>query len=209
MIIDAILLLLIVLTAFLYWRKGFIPTVVSFCQWVGSMILAFMFFGRLREFIEAETDIDEQLIEYFAAKFDAGFSQSAGFGLLPKTLSELAGTITEQASVAAAEGLVRMILSVAAFFLILLSVKFFAYLIGRPFRKKKKGPLKIIDRAAGGILGIIIGMIYCLLVLALLPVITGILPENAAAALEKDMSESTFSEVLYLQNPLLLLIQGF
>ncbi len=212
MIIDGILLIFIVLTALRYGHRGFVVSVVSFAQWAGGLILGLLFFGRVRTWLADSTQIDERMTEFFTARFADGFGQTAGYDLIPKSMNGLAGEApvaaaqANSAAQAAASGLTRLILSVAAFFLIILAVKLAAWLICLPFRNKEGGPLRAVDHAAGGFLGILIGIFLCLLSLALLSVLMGVLPEGAAVFLKKTLDASSFSGILYQQNPLLLMI---
>lgn len=129
---------------------------------------------------------------------------------VPKALSGAVNGLADKAAGEAAERFTGIIMSLLGFLLIVFAVWMIVAIIRYIYKRGKKTSvlLGFTDRALGMTLGLVKGIIAaCLVVAALVPVVTIIAPSALTGVLGA-LEESHITRVIYDVNPLLLIIHG-
>ena len=126
---------------------------------------------------------------------------------IPGLFREWAGNTADYAAKETAQNITGFILMVLAFLAIILSIKLVLFLITHLLSKKyNDGPLAFIDSAGGMILGVILGVFYVLVILAVLVLVLHWLPQNTQDVIMDYLNRSYFTGIIYDNNPLLTLL---
>lgn len=229
--IDGGVGLILLVAAVLGAAKGIGDTVLRILGFIGGLVLAVFFSGRVSEFLAGTKLHDvlylhiyqiirpgaEDALEQSVGTQSDAVTSVVGHGpdsygsLLPKSLSGLATTLEDKAAEVATERLTSIAMSVLSFALIVLAVWLVVLIIRLIFKSGKKNVFVIgfFDRLLGFILGIIRGtLISCVAIAALIPVTTLIAPDKVAEMLEA-LHSTYVSGIIYDVNPIMLLINHF
>ena len=126
--------------------------------------------------------------------------------ILRKQSSDLTGMLAE-------EGILRLthtFLTILSFFLIVLAVALVAALLSRIFSKQYQGGfLGFTDWLLGGVMGIISGLFYVFVFLAVITPLTAMFMPSLSETLAQSFSESRVAGDLYDNNFLLLFFRDF
>lgn len=209
MIMDLITVLILLLTAFHYARKGIVRTILGAFSWVLCITLGFRFTDNVRSWLNENTRIGALLRQSFAAKITGSNDHSELFSSLPNLIREGVQQTEQNAVNEIAAQLTAAVLSILAFFLIVLAVKIVIGLISLLFSKKHQGgAVGTVDGIIGFAAGIFIGCFLILLLYALLIPGMHFMPDSLAEAVTNSLNHSFFSGTIYYDNPLLKWLEG-
>ncbi|MDD5922408.1 MAG: CvpA family protein, partial [Eubacteriales bacterium] len=184
MVMDLITVLILLLTAFHYAKKGIVRTILGAVSWVLCITLGFRFTDNIRSWLDENTGIGVLLRQSFAAKLTGSNENSELFSSLPNLIREGIQQTEQNAVNEIAEQLTTAVLSILAFFLIVLAVKIVISLISLLFSKKHQaGAVGTVDGIIGFAAGILIGCFLILLFYALLTPGMNLMPESLAGAI--------------------------
>lgn len=191
MICDIVLGIILLLSMFSGIKKGFTATLLNFFNWFVSIIIAFLFYDKVKEFLIINTSMLKNLTK-------------STYHMLPTIFDEIILNNKENSAVAIAE----FLLAVISFLIIIAIIKLISYLISLLFSKKHhSGIISFTDSLLGLGIGLIRGVVICLLLLILLiPILNFIWPEVSTMVTD-NMNESYLASLIYMDNPLLTILQ--
>ena len=175
------------------------------------MIAAFLFASRLREFLTEKTELYQRIFTLYQNKLSLSPDTSGdSASSLPLILGRSFNTAAEDTSRLLADKLTGLTMTVLCFILILLAVKFVLFLLTLALSKREnKGFAGFVDGVLGLIAGMIKGIIFVFLFLALLlPAINLISPASTQLVLGS-LESSSFARTLYDSNFIVLILNDF
>ncbi len=235
MIIDIALIVILLISGGLAYRKGLAVSMVSMLSWVVCVIGGLLFNTPIKEWLISKTGIDEYIHGVLFAKSQASLNEGdldgglLGFPdlfefpalkedslmgkattLFGKTDDLLAflktpiDSISHTISQNVADKITDLLMSIIAFFIIVLAAKLFCGLITILMSKKyHQGVVGFFDGVGGLCFGVIRGAIIILLIfVALIPVIAMVSHDNSSLIMEQ-LSTSKAAEFIYNKNFLL------
>lgn len=202
--VDIAICIIVFVSAVCYAHIGFARTVISALQWVLCLVCGFMFSDDIKELlykIGIGPGMEKSIAAAISKKADDSLTS------VPGLFREWAGNTADYAAKETAQNITGFILMVLAFLAIILSIKLVLFLITHLLSKKyNDGPLAFFDSAGGMILGVILGVFYVFVLMALLVLILHWLPEGTQDAVMDYLNSSSFSGIIYDNNPLLTLL---
>ena len=203
MVMDIMVLILFAGTVFFSMRQGFALTVVNFLRCIASLVLGFLFCDDVRDWLLANTGVgtfvEKKVQAELTASLTTAVEESDLYQMLPSILRKQSSDLT---GMLAEEGILRLthtFLTILSFFLIVLAVALVAALLSRIFSKQYQG----------GFLGIISGLFYVFVFLAVITPLTAMFMPSLSETLAQSFSESRVAGDLYDNNFLLLFFRDF
>ena len=214
MVMDIMVLILFAGTVFFSMRQGFALTVVNFLRCVASLVLGFLFCDDVRDWLLANTGVgafvEKKVQAELTASLTTAVEESDLYQMLPSILRKQSSDLT---GMLAEEGILRLthtFLTILSFFLIVLAVALVAALLSRIFSKQYQGGfLGFTDWLLGGVMGIISGLFYVFVFLAVITPLTAMFMPSLSETLAQSFSESRVAGDLYDNNFLLLFFRDF
>lgn len=208
MFLDIVVAAILILTMVSGFRKGFIYTFTHTLGWLGAMIVAFFFASPLRQFLIDSTQLDEQIYRLFYDKLSlSSGSLTTSTDTLPLILGKGIDTAASEAAQTIASRLTELTMTILCFLLIFLAVKVVAFFLTLALSKRQnKGFVGFLDGLLGLVAGMIRGIIFVFVFLALLlPVVNLVSPASTQLILDS-LDASYFSRTLYDSNFIMLII---
>ena len=207
MIMDLVVILILAVTIFLTMRKGFALSVAGFFRGFISLVLAWVFCDDVAELLSAKTELHALIQSRISSAISDKLSQTDIYNMLPQVIKHNASisVISDEIS-----KLSNAILTIIAFFIILLLVRIIISLMCLFFPKKKRsGFTGFTDGLLGLVFGTFLGIINIFVFFALLfALISFILPQHIEFF--DTMFENSFIALdLYNNNFLLKLLYDF
>lgn len=209
MIMDCITCAIVLLTAILCARKGFALTIMSILQWFVCIVVGLLFCTKVKSFICSNTSIDDSLKSFFSEKFANSITNTSAFNAMPKLFDSWMKDASDYVASETASGVTSIILTIASFILIVIAIKLICWLITRLISKKHHdGVVGFVDGFFGFIFGAGLGIIYVLIIFAILVPVLGLLPSSVSGFITNSLDTSYFSGQLYDHNFLLELVKN-
>lgn len=211
MIFDIALLILILIFAINGFRKGFVYTLITSVGWIAALTGAVFGVMYLSDFLKSHGILFDRLTEIFRVRFSAETDTlTPAVSSMPGPIGEVLDSMIDGVSDTVASGFAGVcytVLLFAAFFIVL---KLILWLILRIFSKKyNDGFSGFFDGIFGAIFGIVKCAIFiCVLLLIMMPVANMISPD-LTEQFAQQMDESILTKLIYDNNPVSILIQGF
>lgn len=162
MILDGIILLILIIAFVIGYRSGLANTVSHLGGWLLSAILAIVFSGPLKSYLFENTKIDDNFHEKFVLSLNKDNIQSVP-SLFSDQLTQAKMRLVEQTSTQ----LTDMAMGIFSFVIIFVGVKLIAVAFKYLFSKKhSKGIIKFTDGLLGAALGLVIGVIVVIALMA-------------------------------------------
>ncbi len=193
---DLVLLLVLGLFAFLGWRRGFVRMCFRLFSFLGSLLLARLFSPMVGDALKTTTYY-QQIVEQLTpdtAMMPVSFSRAALLGGL-QTQTEQIGTY-----------LADQIVGILAFLLVFLAARLLLFFLERILSGIVSLPLlNLTNHTIGLVLGTLEGFLILCVLLAGVAVFA---PLQGDGALNQAIEQSGPARVLYLNNPLLSLVEN-
>lgn len=231
-VLDGIFVLIILICVFVAWRRGFVHTVLSLVGFIASAAVAGYYCGRVAQFfyekvlaqplydsilkkvltlvptgeiINNVENIGEVLPGFVQVLFSAAAVKTNE--QIAQTLSGTAEAVARTVCDAVAAPLLLSLLSLVAFFvlfgLLMVIVNILVSLVGKVFELPV---LSGINRLLGGIIGVLNGVLLCLVAAAILKLFIG-LTNNANGLINTGVLEATWFVSYFVDyNPILSLL---
>lgn len=214
MVMDIIAGIIFVGAVILSMRKGFALTVINFIRVIASIILGVLFCDDLRDWLLETTGLglwmEETLQKRMADTLSSAWMETDLYEALPEMLQKETLSLTGSLAGEGAASLSGMFLSMVSFFLIVLGVGLVCSLLNRIFSKQYNGGFfGLLDWLLGGIMGILSGLFYVFVFLALIVPVTALFMPDLSETLMASFAESRFAGSLYDNNLLLLIFRDF
>ena len=207
--VDIAVCVVVFISAVCYAHIGFVRTVISLIQWVACLACGLFFADDIKNFIY-EIGIGKNIEKSIAAGLAEKAEESQILKTVPSLFKDWAGSAADYAANETAASITGIIITVFAFLMLILAVKLVLFAITHLLSKKyHDGPLAFIDSTGGMIIGVVLGVFYVFVAMALLVLIMNWLPEGAADTVRSYLDSSYFSGILYDNNPLLTMVHLF
>lgn len=211
MILDIIVIVIMVLCMVFGFRRGFVHTFVHTLGWFGAMIAAFFFTSQLKDLLTEKTTLYDQIFTMFSDKLSLSTdSVTSSAATLPLILNRSVNSATAEASNLLSTKLADLTMTILCFVIIFIVVKALLFFITLAFsRKQNKGFVGFFDGLLGLVVGMIRGIIFVFIFLALLLPITNLVSPASTQLILNSLSASYFSRTLYDSNFIVLIINDF
>ena len=207
MIMDLIILAVFALTVYMTMRKGFVMSVVNFLKGFVSLIVAWIFCDDMADWLMNKTEAGIKTMTLLSDSLTSKWESSDIYLSLPEVFKE-SGEFATSLIESGTEKLTSTLLTIICFALIVFGLRLILSIIGNLLsHNHNKGFAGAMDWFLGSVLGIILGLIYVFVLLALMvPVLSLVIPEHCQTVLTW-LDESFVAGHLYNNNLLLMLFR--
>lgn len=201
-VVDIVIVAIILLSVFLGYRKGLIALAIKLCAFIIAIVIAFILYKPVSNFVINTTNIDETIENSILEKvndvikedkdkeLESELIESAKTGMLPETAKTISDNIVSG-------GVMILLFIIARIGLIF--VTSLANVVA------KVPVIKQINKTGGIIYGFLRGTILIYVVLLLISVIGQINPKNSVYL---DVNESYIGKIMYENNVLDILFKN-
>lgn len=209
MAMDIAILAILILTIFMTMRRGFALSVVSFCKGFVSLIVAWIFCDDAADWLMNQTEIGVRTMAKITEGLSCKWESSDIYLALPDLFKENGGNEFSQSLILDGSAkLAQILLTIVCFVLIVMALRLVLAIIGSAFsHKNNKGFTGKIDWFMGLLLGMILGVLYVFLFLALLVPVAGLIVPEHCQTIMGWLEESMIAGDLYNNNLLLILFR--
>ena len=209
MVMDIAILIVLILTIFLTMRRGFVLSVVSFFKGFVSLVIAWIFCDDAADWLINKTEIGIRTMERINAGLSAKWESSDIYMSLPDLFKESGGSqLSESLILDGSAKLAQILLTIICFVLIVAVLRLVLAIIGSAFsHKNNDGFAGKVDWFLGLVLGIILGVLYVFVFLALLVPVAGLVAPEYCQTIMGWLNESVIAGDLYNNNLLLILFR--
>ena len=209
MYIDAIVAIIILFTMVQGYRKGFVFTLLHMVSWIFAVVLGFVFYPKIVNFINDKTSLHNTIHTSISNKLmdDASSATSQVVNGLPSIMQNAMNSATNSVAVSISDGISNIILNIIGFMIIIVIIKLISLTISTLFSKKSNqgiigGLDGLLGLLAGGIKGVVIVFIF----LALLVPITSLWGNTI---LLDSLNDSYIARDLYDNNLIFVVLNDF
>ncbi len=200
MLADAFVVAVVVIAIVIGHKMGFLKSVISVVSYVASIILSFLFYPILSDFL-----VKTPLYPFFVEKLNKNYLSSEKFALSEDSF--FAGYLNkgiESATEGIAGAMAQLFINIIAFVIIIILSKIAIRLIAKALNVFTKLPvIKQFNRLGGAIAGAFIGVLMVYIVFALVVVIS---PLKEESKIMTEIEKSSFASEMYENNILLELL---
>lgn len=208
MILDVFVIGILLFSTIAGVKKGFARTCFSFMQWFICMIAGFFLCVPVKKCLISYTTLDESIKNYVANQIKTSIEESTLYQSLPDLFGAWLQADGKGFVYDSSTSLTDIILTVLAFLLILLAMKFVGGLLMLLFSKDyHSGVIGFLDSLLGFLFGGVRGILILLVFFALLVPALTLLPGTLSATLKTAMDQSLIASILYDDNLLLILLR--
>lgn len=213
---DAVILILILVSVVLGYVQGFTRTFLHTAGWLLALVLGFVWYPAVVDVLKDNTDLYDTMYLSAADKLssvvtsgttlDSLAEGTAGGALLqiPAILFQILQSATETVTDALAGNIAELMLKLVALLLIVLAIKLIFWLLTALFSKKEnKGLTGWFDGIFGAVLGGLKGIAVVLILLAFL---APAMELSSGDFLSDSLAQSKLTRRLYNDNVVLLLV---
>jgi len=207
MILDGIIIIFLIFSAYLGYKKGLTTILISLLGFIIAIILAFMFKSTLANFVIETTDVDITMKQFIGEGIDKAI-QSKADTTVPKNNSFYT-SIVENMGVnetvdTLSSNVVKFILETAAFILIFLAVTTCAFILQMMLNVVFDLPILSSINSIGGVgIGLLMALFKIWIVLAIVSMIVPMYGQ-----LKTIIDSSTITKMLYDTNILVKLLSS-
>ena len=214
MVMDIMVGIIFFGAVILSMRKGFTITIINFIRVIASIVLGVLFCDDLRDWLLEKTGLglwmEETLQKRMADTLSSAWAETDLYAALPEMLQKETLSLTGALAGEGAASLSGMFLSMVSFFLIVLAVGLVCSVLTRLFSKQYNcGFFGLLDWLLGGVMGLISGLFYVFVFLALIVPVTALFMPGLSETLMASFAESRIAGSLYDNNLLLLIFRDF
>lgn len=176
-ILDAFILIIILIFGFLGYRRGLVLSIISLTSVILSFIAAKLFYIDLAANISANTELDTKISLYITEKLNAAYpggnvtlsadnSNSSIQWIVTKLFHS--DTIINNTVNSISSQITAVILNIISFVILFIAVLIIIKLIGLILNKLAKLPvLNFINKVGGSAVGIIKGVLLCMILITI------------------------------------------
>jgi len=213
MILDAIIILIILLSAVLGFRRGLVFTLVHSVGWFASLALAYVLTPFAKTFCMEHTDLYDKLHAMVTAKFNVSLeSVDATLESLPEAVQpDLLSLTTESDSLleGISKGFTDVFFTILVFVALFLIFKIFFWIVLHLFSKDyRDGFANFADGLFGFLFGLIRGGILVLVLMALMIPLVNLISDDWTLWLNDQLQQSYIAQAVYYNNILLIIQAG-
>jgi len=210
--IDIFILVTIVLFTILGFKNGFVYTLFFVLGWLIAIVIAFFTRHKVQDFLMDSTPVYDWYHDHvygMCLNFVTQYTEKLS-GDLPGMLGQAVTSMGDKIAQDAASQIATASFGVFSFIGTVIVIKLILSIITFALSKKyHRGFVGSVDAIFGAILGIAQGFIIVFIALILiLPISLAVNPDLFDLA-AKTLKESFIAETLFLNNPLIELVDGF
>ena len=214
MVMDIMVAVIFVGAVFLSMHKGFALTVINFVRSIAALVLAFLFSDDLRDWLAEhtglETWIQGKLTEYLGASLSSAWEDSDLYRIMPDLLQKQTASLANSFGEESAIQLTSTFMGILSFCLIVVAIGLAASVLNHLFSKQYNGGFfGFVDWLLGAAMGVVTGVIYVFVFLAVITPVTALFAPDISAGLANSLAESHVAGMLYDNNLLLLFFRDF
>jgi len=208
MIMDLIILGIFVICLVVSMIRGFALTIIGFCKGIASLVVSWIFCDDLAEYLTTNTAIGENVEAKINSYLTSKWETSQIYQSLPELFKNGSGDFSQSIINGGSEKLASLFMTILCFILIWVAIKIVLILISHLFSKKHRdGAVKKVDTFLGFIFGVVSGVFYVYLFLALLVPVTGFIIPNQTETIMGWFEGARVAQWMYDNNLLLILFR--
>lgn len=211
MFFDIIVGLILIVTMVFGFRKGFVFTIVHALGWFGAMVIAFFASSPIRSLLVKYTTLDDKAYSMFYDKLSLSSDTLATTAdSLPPVFRSGFNAMARDAADFLADKLTFLAVILMSFVAVLLVVKvIFFFLTIAMSKRHNKGFINVFDGILGLVAGLIRGVIFVFLFLAVLIPLVNLVSPASTQFFVNSLDASYFAKTLYDNNFIIVLIHDF
>lgn len=210
MVFDIITGIILITTMVFGFRKGFIFTIIHALGWFGAMALALIAASPVRNVVEKYTVLDEHIHTIFLDKLSISTDTvNASVESLPTLVKNGIDTAAVEAAQTLADKLTFLTMTILCFLALLLVIKVIFFFITLALSKRDKGFTNVADGFLGMIAGLIRGIIFVFVFLALLVPFVNVVSPASTQLISDSLNASYFAGTLYDNNFIIVIIEDY
>lgn len=200
MLADAFVVAVVVIAIVIGYKMGFLKSVISVVSYVASIILSFLFYPILSDFL-----VKTPIYPFFVEKLNKNYLSAEKFALSEDGFfASYLNKGIESAAEGIAGAMAQLLINIIAFVIIIILSKIAIRLIAKALNVFTKLPvIKQFNRLGGAIAGAFMGVLVVYMVFALAVVIS---PLKADSKVMAEIEKSSFASEMYENNILLELL---
>ena len=204
LIFDIGVILVIILSTVLGYRRGFILTFFGLFRWVICMLIAYFLTPEVRDFIIQYTTVDDSIESHIRISLSSKIMGAPIYNALPVPYKSFINDASHETVEFIAQSITRMLLAVITFLLLLFIFRIMTRLLVHLFSAKENdGFIGGLDRFFGTLVGAGRGFVLVLIITLIMFPLVGILGPQTADPILESLHDSSFADYLYYNNPLL------
>lgn len=210
MVFDIIIGIILIVTMVFGFRKGFVYSIIHTLGWFGSMVLSFFATGPVRKLVEDNTDISDRIYLIFTEKLSiSSDSLHVSLESLPPLVGQGIDTSIAGAAQTLAEQLTFLTMTILCFIVTLLVIKAVIFLVTIGISSKKKGFTGAADGILGLVAGLLRGIVFVFLFLAVLVPLINLVSPTSTQLVVDSLNSSHLAGTLYDNNFLVNLMHDY
>ncbi len=208
-IIDISLLFIVLLTAVLCWRKGFVGSVFSFFRLIICVLGSFLLAAPLASFLSEHTAINASISEHMQIMLTSALVGGKFFTLIPIQLRDAYKEYTEDIASKLSASLGETLLMVFSFITIMIVLLIITKLLSHAMSGKKKDtPIALVNGFLGFLFGLLKGTLYVCVIMLLFTTAISFMDPDTSAPIVTVVRESHIASFFYDSNPLMMFLNS-
>ncbi|MBR0599242.1 CvpA family protein [Sinanaerobacter chloroacetimidivorans] len=210
---DVIIAAILILSLIQGYRHGFVHTFIHTVGWVLAVVLGFVWFPYVVDFLKNKTDFYSSIQDKIALRIadNAGTATDSALNGFPEVIREAVtktvDTAADAISASIAGSLANILFSIIAFLIVAAVIKVIILFITSIFSKRSNGGfIGGIDGFFGIFAGALKGIVIIYLLLALMVPVTNLL---GSEWLIDELNASVFGNYLYNNNLVFFTVNKF
>lgn len=211
MFFDIIVGIILIVTMVFGFRKGFVFTIVHALGWFGAMVIGFFASSPIQSLVVKYTALDEKVHSMFYDKLSLSSDTLAvATGSLPPVFRSGINAMANNAVDLVSDQLTFLATILISFVIVTLITKvIFFFLTIALSKRHNKGFINMFDGILGLVAGLIRGVIFVFLFLAVLIPLVNLVSPTSTQFLVNSLDASYFAKTLYDSNFIIVLIHDF
>jgi len=205
---DIAIAAIVVLSAVFGFVSGFVKTFLHTVGWILSIVLGFIWYPQLKDFLIENTNYYLTMRESVGGRLDsaAGSMITESFGNIPDVLKQAFLAASETLTTSLADTITDLFFSIISLVIIIAGIKLIFWILIQLFSKTKNdGFTGFTDGVLGLGFGLMKGILFVLVLMALMVPVSNF----ADTTFFTDaIAESQIAKIIYNANPILLFVKG-
>ncbi|MBK5253097.1 MAG: CvpA family protein [Peptostreptococcaceae bacterium] len=207
MILDIIIILIMLISAFIGKKTGIATTIINLIKWLAVIILGILLTGPIKIFLIEHTTIDDWLNTKLGESLVTTTTLDLP-GFLPNAMSNGIDNVNESLSYSVSNSIVGVFMTLIALLIVIIIIGIITAVLSSLFSKKhNKGNLiGTTDGFIGLFFGLARGALIVFIFLAVLVPIAAIFFQEQIPSITDSLNSSIVAGKIYDNNPLLVLL---
>ncbi len=210
---DGVIVIILIFTIVQGYRHGFIHTFIHTVGWFLAVVLGFVWYPHVIEFLKEKTGFYNPIHKLIAERIaeNAGATTEAAMTSIPEVIRDLLDKAIDSATntiaLSLSDSVTALIFNIIGFLAIAIAIKLVLLCLTLLFSKEKnEGFIGGIDGLLGLLAGALKGIILIYILLALMVPITSL---SGSSSLMNELNGSVLGSYLYDNNLILAAVKSF